>query len=139
QMSTSPGDFHAAVIEEFRANDGRVGGPLEGTPLLLLHSAGAKSGASRVTPVAYLRDGGRYVVFALNIGSSGNPGWYHNLTANPRTAIEVGADTLPVVASEATGEERERLFTASAEMNPQINAYAARVERRIPVIVLTPV
>jgi deazaflavin-dependent oxidoreductase (nitroreductase family) len=134
----SADDFHAAVIEEFRANRGSVGGPLEGTPMLLLHHVGARSGTSRVTPVSYLRDGERYTVFALNIGGRANPGWYHNLIASPRTTIEVGADTVDVVASEATGDERERLLRASADVNPQISEYAAKVHRRIPVIVLTP-
>ncbi len=137
-MSSSPGDFHERVIEEFRANDGKVGGALDGKPLLLLHHLGAKSGASRVNPVAYLRDGDRYVVFGLAIGSPTNPAWYHNLIANPRTTVEVGTDTIAVVASEAVGEERERLVRASATVDAQIIAYVAQSDRQIPVIVLTP-
>jgi deazaflavin-dependent oxidoreductase (nitroreductase family) len=134
-MST-PADFNAKIIEEFRANDGRVGGTFEGTPLLLLHHTGAKSGKSRINPLAYQSDGGRYVVFASKAGA--NPDWYHNLKAQPNTTIEVGGDTIDVAASEATGEERERLFRTQAERVPQFAEYEKRTGRVIPVIVLTP-
>jgi deazaflavin-dependent oxidoreductase (nitroreductase family) len=137
-MSTSPTDFNAQIIEEFHANEGRVGGTFEGMPLLLLHHTGAKSGRSRVNPLAYQSDDGRYVVFASKGGAPTNPGWYHNLKAHPDTTIEVGTDTIDVVASEATGEERERLFRTQAERVPQFGDYEKRTDRVIPVIVLTP-
>ena len=137
-MSTSPADFNAQIIEEFRASQGRVGGPFEGSTLLLLHHTGAKSGASRVNPLAYMADDGRYVVFASKGGAPTNPDWYHNLKAHPATQIEVGTDTIDVVAGEATGEERERLFRAQAERSPQFAAYEEKTARVIPVIVLTP-
>ena len=137
-MSTSPADFNAQIIKEFRANEGRVGGPFEGSTLLLLHHTGAKSGASRVNPVAYLSDDGRYVIFASKAGAPTNPDWYHNLKAHPGTRIEVGTDTVDVVASEATGEERQRLFRAQAERVPQFAEYEKKTTRAIPVIVLTP-
>ena len=110
----------------------------EGTPLLLLHHTGAKSGKSRINPLAYLSDGGRYVVFASKAGAPTNPDWYHNLTAQPTTTIEVGADTIDVLASEATGEERERLFRTQTERVPQFAEYEKRAGRVIPVIILTP-
>jgi deazaflavin-dependent oxidoreductase (nitroreductase family) len=137
-MSTSPEDFNAKVIEEFRANGGRVGGMFEHMPLVLLHHVGAKSGAERVNPVAYLKDGDRYVVFASKGGAPTNPGWYHNLKAHPETTLEVGADTLDVVASEAQGDERDRLFNAVAENSPQFREYAENAGRTIPVMLLTP-
>jgi deazaflavin-dependent oxidoreductase (nitroreductase family) len=137
-MSTSPEDFNANVIEEFRANQGRVGGMFEQMPLVLLHHKGAKSGADRVNPVAYLKDGDRYVVVASKGGAPTHPGWYHNLVAHPETTIEVGATTLDVVASEAEGEERERLFNTIAEGSPQFREYAEKAGRTIPVMVLTP-
>jgi deazaflavin-dependent oxidoreductase (nitroreductase family) len=137
-MSTSPADFNAQVIEEFRANDGRVGGPFEGSTLLLLHHTGARSGASRVNPLVYMADDGRYVIFASKGGAPTNPDWYHNLKAHPDTRIEVGTDTIDVVAGEATGEERERLFRAQAERAPQFADYAEKAGRVIPVIILTP-
>jgi deazaflavin-dependent oxidoreductase (nitroreductase family) len=137
-MSTSPADFNAQIIKEFRANQGRVGGPFEGSTLLLLYHTGAKSGTSRVNPLAYMADDGRYVVFASKGGAPTNPDWYHNLKAHPETRIEVGTDTIDVVASEATGEERERLFRAQAERSPQFAAYEQKTARVIPVIVLTP-
>jgi len=108
-MSTSPTDFNARIIEEFRANGGRVGGPFEGQPLLLLHHVGARSGQQRVNPLVYQRDDGRYVIFASKAGAPTNPDWYHNLKAHPEADIEVGTAKIAVRASEATGEERERL------------------------------
>jgi len=137
-MSTSPADFNAQIIEEFRANEGRVGGMFEGVPLLLLRHTGAKSGASRVNPLAYQSDNGRYVVFASKGGAPSNPDWYHNLKAQPDVTIEVGTDTIDVVASEVSGEERERLFRTQAERVPQFGEYEQRTDRVIPVIVLTP-
>jgi deazaflavin-dependent oxidoreductase (nitroreductase family) len=137
-MSTSRSDFNARIIEEFRANEGRVGGQFEGSPLLLLHHTGARSGRSYVNPLAYQADGGRYVIFASRGGAPENPGWYYNLTANPETTIEVGDRTLAVRAEEAAGEERERLFRTQAERIPQFGSYQQRSGRTIPVIVLTP-
>ena len=137
-MSTSPADFNAKIIDEFRANEGRVGGMFDGLPLLLLHHTGAKSGTERVNPLAYQDDGGRYVIFASKGGAPTNPGWYYNLKAHPDTKVEVGADTIDVVASEATGEERERFFRAQVERVPQFGEYEQKAGRVIPVIVLTP-
>jgi deazaflavin-dependent oxidoreductase (nitroreductase family) len=136
-MSTSPADFNAQIIEEFHANDGRVGGSFDGMPLLLLHHTGAKSGKSRINPLAYQADGDRYVIFASKAGAPTNPDWYHNLKAQPNVKIEVGADTIDVIASEASGEERERLYRTQAERVPQFADYEQQTERVIPVIVLT--
>ena len=137
-MSTSPADFNAQIIEEFHANEGRVGGTFEGMPLLLLHHTGAKSGTSRINPLVYQSDEGRYVVFASKGGAPTNPDWYHNLKAHPDVKIEIGTDTIEVAASEATGNERERLYRAQAERTPQFADYAKQTDRVIPVIVLTP-
>jgi deazaflavin-dependent oxidoreductase (nitroreductase family) len=137
-MSTAPADFNAQVIEEFHANDGRVGGMFEGMPLLLLHHTGAKSGTSRINPLAYLPDEDRYVIFASKAGAPTNPDWYHNLKAHPDVKIEVGTDTIDVLATEAEGEERERLFRAQVERAPQFAEYEQKTDRVIPVIVLTP-
>jgi deazaflavin-dependent oxidoreductase (nitroreductase family) len=137
-MSTSPEDFNAQIIEEFHANEGRVGGMFEGATLLLLHHTGAKSGKSRINPLGYLRDEGRYVVFASKAGAPTNPDWYYNLKAQPNVTIEVGTDTIAVVASEATGEERERLYRTQAERVAQFAEYEKQTDRVIPVIVLTP-
>jgi len=137
-MSTSPQDFNAQIIDEFRANQGRVGGPFEGSTLLLLHHVGAKSGKDRLNPLVYNRDGERYVVFASKAGAPSNPDWYHNLKAHPNVTIEVGTDTIEVRAEEATGEERDRLFRDQTERSPQFAEYQAKTERVIPVVVLTP-
>lgn len=137
-MSSSPQDFNARIIEEFRANQGQVGGPFEGSTLLLLHHVGAKSGKDRINPLAYNRDGNRYVVFASKAGAPTNPDWYHNLKAHPDVRIDVGTETIEVRAEEATGEDRDRLFRAQAERSPQFAEYQSKTERVIPVIVLTP-
>jgi deazaflavin-dependent oxidoreductase (nitroreductase family) len=137
-MSTSPAEFNAKVIEEFRANEGHAGGMFEGMQMLLLHHTGAKSGQSHVNPLAYLSDADRYVIFASKGDAPTNPGWYYNLKAHPNVTIEVGSDTLQVLASEAEGEERDRLFGTQAQRMPQFAEYAQKTDRLIPVIVLTP-
>jgi deazaflavin-dependent oxidoreductase (nitroreductase family) len=137
-MSTSPADFNAKIIDEFHANEGRVGGMFEGVPLLLLHHTGAKSGESRINPLAYQSDNGRYVIFASKGGAPANPAWYHNLKAEPNVTIEVGTNTIDVAASEASGEERDRLFRTQVERVPQFDEYEQKTERVIPVVVLTP-
>ena len=113
-MSTSPADFNASIINEFRANEGRVGGQFEGLPLLLLHHTGARSGKPYVNPLAYQANDGSYVVFASKAGAPTNPAWYYNLTANPDTTIEVGTDTIPVHAEEA----KARSASASSGHRP---------------------
>jgi deazaflavin-dependent oxidoreductase (nitroreductase family) len=137
-MSSSPNDFNAQVIEEFRANDGRVGGIFDGAPVLLLHHTGAKSGTPRVNPLMYQADDGRYVIFASKGGAPSNPDWFHNLKAHPDVSIEVGAETLAVTATEASGEERDRLFETQKQRAPQFAEYEQKTDRVIPVVVLTP-
>ena len=129
-------DFNRAIIEEFRAHGGRVGGPFEGTPVLLLSTIGAKSGEARTTPVVYLKDGERMIIFASKAGAPENPAWYHNLRANPSVTVEVGNERLDADAVVLTGEERDRLFNRQAELHPQFEDYARRTSRLIPVIAL---
>lgn len=138
QVSTSGQDYNQRIIEEFRAHEGQVGGPFEGMPMLLLHHRGARSGAERISPLAYLMDEGRYVIFASKGGAPTNPAWYHNVKANPDVTIEVGTQTLAVRASEATGAERDRLFHIQATRRPAFGEYQEKTDRVIPVIVLTP-
>ena len=131
-------DFNSQVIEEFRANGGKVGGMFAGAPMLLLHHTGAKSGQERITPLVYLDDNGRYVIFASKAGAPTNPAWYHNLLAHPETSIEVGSETLPVIAEEVTGEARQRLFDIQVQRNPGFADYQEKAgDRIIPVIALT--
>jgi deazaflavin-dependent oxidoreductase (nitroreductase family) len=137
-MSTSPADFNAQIIEEFRANEGRVGGMFEGAPMLLLHHVGAKSGTPRVNPLMYQADDGRYVIFASKGGAPSNPDWFYNLEANPKTSIELGAEEIDVLAEQATGDERDRLFTRQKELAPQFAEYEQKTDRTIPVVILTP-
>jgi deazaflavin-dependent oxidoreductase (nitroreductase family) len=129
-------DFNASVIAEFRAHGGRVGGPFEGAPLLLLTSTGAKSGEERTTPVMFLPDGERMVIFASKAGAPTNPAWYHNLVANPTATVEVGTESFQAQARVASGEERAELYNRQAELRPQFADYAEKTTREIPVVVL---
>jgi deazaflavin-dependent oxidoreductase (nitroreductase family) len=131
-------DFNRKVIEEFRANEGRVGGMFEGAPVLLLTSTGAKSGEQRTTPVVYQQDDARMVIFASKAGAPENPAWFHNLRANPAATVEVGPDTLEVDAVVVEGDERERLYRKQAELMPQFADYEQKTTRQIPVVALQP-
>ena len=137
-MWTSPADFNAQVIEEFHATDGKPGGMFEQMPLLLLHHTGAKSGRSYINPLAYMADGDRYVIFGSKGGAPEHPAWCFNLKAGPDVEIEVGTETMAATASEASGEERDRLYNAMAAAVPVFSEYATKTGRQIPVIVLTP-
>lgn len=135
-------DFNAQAIEEFRANEGRVGGPFEGAPMVLLHHTGRKSGTERVTPMMYLADEAdpkAIHVFASKAGAPSNPDWYHNLVAVDRTMVEVGAETYPVAVTEVTGAERDEIFAEQGRRYPGFAEYARKTEgiRTIPVIRLT--
>src|SRR3954467_4168545 len=104
-MSTAAAEFNLKIIDDFRANGGRVGGVFEGTPLLLLHHTGARSGQERISPLGYLKEDGRYLVVASNGGAPDSPRWYHNVKAQPNATIEVGAAERHVVAARGTGED----------------------------------
>ena len=129
-------DFNTKIIEEFRANGGKLSGPFEGAPMVLLTTTGAKSGIRRTTPLAYLPDGDRIVVFASKAGAPTNPDWYHNLRPHPEVTVEVGSETRQLRAAEAEGEERDRLYAEQARRMPGFADYEAKTTRRIPVIVL---
>lgn len=133
-----PSDWNTGIIEEFRANDGKVGGPFEGAPLLLLHTTGARTGQEHVTPVMYRPVGGGYAVFASKAGAPNNPDWYHNLVANPSVRAEVGTQTLPLTARVAEGDEREQIWTAHKAANPGFADYEQKTSRQIPVVLLEP-
>ncbi len=132
-------DWNKKVIEEFRANEGRVGGNFEGKSLLLLHTKGAKSQQERINPVACIKDGDRFVVFASKAGAPTHPDWYYNVTANPLVSVEVGTEKFQARASVAEEPERTRLYNQMVEVMPGFDDYRRRTTRVIPVIVLTPV
>jgi deazaflavin-dependent oxidoreductase (nitroreductase family) len=129
-------EWNAKIIEEFRANEGRVGGPFEGATLLLLHTTGRKTGRPYVSPLMYLPDGDRYVIFASKGGAPTDPDWYRNLEADPAATIEVGTQTIPVRATVVTGPERDDLYARQARLRPQFAEYAQKAGRVIPVIAL---
>jgi len=128
--------FNAALIEEFRANGGKVTGRFEGRPVLLLTTTGAKSGRRITLPLVYLQDGERILIFASKAGSPRNPDWYHNLVANPTVTVEIGNETYDARAVILTGEERDRLYANQVEAMPTFGDYQAKTDRVIPVISL---
>jgi deazaflavin-dependent oxidoreductase (nitroreductase family) len=132
-------DWNDKIIEEFRANEGRVGGQFEGAPLLLLHTKGAKTGQARVSPVMYQKIDGGYAVFASKGGAPTNPDWYHNLLADPRARAEIGTGTVEVTARVAEGDEREQIWSAQKAAYPGFADYERKTTRQIPVVVLQPV
>jgi deazaflavin-dependent oxidoreductase (nitroreductase family) len=129
-------DWNTKIIDEFRSNAGKVGGPFEGAPMLLLHHKGAKTGTERVNPLVYLPEDDHFVIFASKGGAPTNPDWYHNLLAHPEVSVEVGTDTIPVKAREADGEERDRVWEAIKAARPGFADYEQKTSRRIPAIVL---
>jgi deazaflavin-dependent oxidoreductase (nitroreductase family) len=131
-------EFNQEIIDEFRANEGRVGGWLAGTPIILLHHVGAKSGIERVTPLAYdVESDDKYAIVASNGGSPTHPAWYYNLKANPRVEIEVGRASFPVRAEELHGTARVDLLAKLVAMWPSLREHRAKTTRPIPVFVLT--
>jgi len=124
------------VIAEFRANGGSVGGQFKGAPLLLLTTKGAKSGAPRINPLAYLVDGGRHIIVASYAGAASNPPWYHNLIANPVVEVEVGKERFKARAEVVSEPERSQLYKKMAQLMPAFAEYETKTTRTIPVIAL---
>jgi len=136
RLALGMSDYNAQVIEEFRANAGRVGGNWEGRDLLLLTTTGRKSGTLHTTPMVYTRDGERLLVYASKAGAPAHPDWYLNLVADPRVVVEVGDERFDATAAPLEGEERDRAFAAQAERAPAFAEYQERTTRVIPVVAL---
>jgi deazaflavin-dependent oxidoreductase (nitroreductase family) len=134
---TDMNDWNRAIIEEFRANGGKVGGRFEGADLLLLHTTGARSGLERVNPLAYQKLGEEYVVFGSKGGAPTHPDWYRNVLVNPKVTVEVGTEKFEAIARVAEGEERERIWTTQKERVPGFAEYERKTTREIPVVVLS--
>lgn len=132
-------EWNKQIIEEFRANAGKVGGPFEGMPLLILHSTGRKSGQERLNPLVYQSLDGAWAIFASKAGAPSHPDWYYNVTADADVVIEVGAETRDVRARVAEGDERTRIWEAQKAAAPQFAEYEQSAGgREIPVVVLDP-
>ncbi|MBM7166985.1 nitroreductase family deazaflavin-dependent oxidoreductase [Streptomyces sp. G44] len=131
-----PTPFNQSVIEEFRANGGKVGGPFAGGDLLLLTTTGAKSGKAHTTPLGFVRDGGLLLLVGSNLGGPRHPDWYHNVLAHPAVDVELGTEEFQAVAVPAEGERRDRLFARIAAAEPGYGDYQARTSRILPVVVL---
>ncbi len=128
--------WNAAIISEFRANGGKVGGQFAGAPLLLLHTTGAKSGMVRVNPLAYTKDGDRFVIIASKGGAPTNPDWYYNVLAHPDVTVEVGTEQFHARATVVAEPERTRLFNHMAAQMPGFAEYQRNTTRTIPVVVV---
>ena len=131
-------DRNMTIIQEFRANAGKVGGPFAGRTLLILHTIGAKSGQERLNPVAYIPDADRLVIIASKGGAPTNPDWYYNIVANPQVTVEVGTEQFTARASISMEPERTRLYDKMVEMMPGFAEYQKNTTRIIPVIILSP-
>ncbi len=129
-------DFNLKLIDEFRANKGKVGGMFAGRPVLLLTTTGAKSGQTRTTPLVYTHDGDQLVVIASMGGAPTSPNWYHNLKAKPQVTVELGEEKFTANATIPQGAERDRLFAQHASGKPMFNEYQQKTTRRIPAVVL---
>jgi deazaflavin-dependent oxidoreductase (nitroreductase family) len=131
-------DWNQKIIEEFRANGGKVGGPFEGATMILVHHIGARSGTERVTPLVTFPQGeGRYVIIASKAGAPTNPDWYHNLKAHPEVDVEVGTETFPVKVVELEGAERDAVWADVKAASPGFAEYERKTTRTIPVLELT--
>jgi deazaflavin-dependent oxidoreductase (nitroreductase family) len=131
-------DWNDKIIEEFRSNQGVVGGPFKGSPLLLLHTKGRKSGREYVHPVMYLDDDGRRFVFASKAGAPEDPQWFLNLVADPEVTVEVGTESYEASAASVPGDERDRIYATQANLYPGFAEYQEKTTRKIPVVELTP-
>jgi deazaflavin-dependent oxidoreductase (nitroreductase family) len=133
---TTVHDWNTQIIAEFRANEGRVGGPFKGQTVLLLTHTGAKSGKQRTNPLVYYAEGDTLYIFGSKGGAPTNPDWYHNLAKNPAAAVEVGTAKYDVAAEVITGTERDRIYAANAEKVPTFGQYQKNTSRTIPVVAL---
>ena len=131
-------DWNTTIIEEFRANEGKVGGRFEGAPLILIHHIGAKSGTERVTPVGcFPQPDGRFAIVASNGGAPASPDWYYNLKAHPEISVEFGTETFAVAVRELEGAEREKVWLDAVGAAPALGEYRNKTPRTIPVLLLT--
>jgi deazaflavin-dependent oxidoreductase (nitroreductase family) len=131
-------EFNKRVMAEFHEKGGKLGGRFEGTDILILTSTGARTGQTRWNPLAYSKDGERFIIVASKGGAPASPDWFHNLVANPSAVVEVGTEVIRVDATVASGDERDRLYARHAAKMPQFLEYAKNTKRSIPVVVLTP-
>ena len=128
--------WNASIIDEFRSHDGKVGGPFEGSPVLLLHTTGARTRAERTNPMMYLNEDDRIFVFASKAGADTNPDWFHNLVAEPLVTVEMGKEKFSATARPVVGDEHDRIYAVQAERYPGFAEYQAKTTRVIPVVEL---
>lgn len=132
-------DWNQGIITQFRANEGRVGGPFEGAPMILVHHVGRTSGKEYLTPLVYQPgegDDDSMYIFGSKAGAPAHPDWYHNLTAAGKATVEVGTSTFPVTVTEVTGDERDRIYAEQVKRAPNFGEYAQQTKgiRTIPVL-----
>jgi deazaflavin-dependent oxidoreductase (nitroreductase family) len=135
-MTQNVNNWNQQIIEEFRANGGKVGGPFEGGTLLLLHTTGAKSGQPRINPLAYYSENGHIYIMASKAGAPTNPDWYHNLLAHPEVSAEIGTEEIPFNAVVLDEQKRDEIYAKVAALNPGFAEYEKKTTRKIPVVEL---
>jgi deazaflavin-dependent oxidoreductase (nitroreductase family) len=135
-MTQNYNDWNQQIIQEFRANGGKVGGPFEGGTLLLLHTTGAKSGQPRINPLAYYSENGHIYIMASKAGAPTNPDWYHNLVAHPEVSAEIGTEEIQATAVVLDEQKRDEIYAKVAALNPGFAEYEKKTTRKIPVVEL---
>lgn len=130
-------EFNKTIIDEFHANGGVVGGQFAGIPLLLLTTTGAKTGHTRVNPLAYMNHGDRHIIIASYAGAPTNPPWYYNLLSNPEVSVEMGSERFTARADVLDEPERTELYAKMVEIIPVFSEYQSKTTRVIPVVALT--
>lgn len=128
--------WNANIIAEFRANEGKVGGPFENAPVLLLHTTGARTRSHRVNPMMFLSENDRIFVFASKAGADTNPDWFYNLVADSNVTVEKGSEKYAATATPLSNVERERIYAIQADRYPGFAEYQAKTTRTIPVVEL---
>jgi deazaflavin-dependent oxidoreductase (nitroreductase family) len=136
EAAKATNDWNKGIIEEFHANGGKVGGPFEGSTILLLHTTGAKSHAPRINPMVYLTLDDKIYVFASKAGADTNPDWFHNLVAEPNVTVEIGTEKFLATAKPLSSDERDRVYKIQADRLPNFAEYQAKTTRVIPVVEL---
>jgi deazaflavin-dependent oxidoreductase (nitroreductase family) len=135
-FNANPIAFNARLVEEYRANGGKLSGQLAGARLMLLTTTGAKTGLTRVAPLGFATEGDRWLVIASANGSPKAPDWYHNLVANPDVTVELGSESIPARATTAEGAERDHLWDYLVSLMPFITEHEQRAGRQIPIVIL---
>jgi len=138
EYEPSPAKWVRDQVETFERTDGAEGNTLNGKPVIILTTRGAKSGKVRKTPLMRVEHDGRYAVVASNGGTPTHPVWFHNVAADPHVELQDGAAKWDMTAREAAGEEKAQWWERAVAAWPEYAEYQKKTDREIPVFVLEP-